>query len=122
MTEQEELYFSKLTEEREGIVLALEKPVLKGVHDSVIEKYSGKPHFIYELLQDADDAGATEARFVLYPDKLVFAHNGSRHFSISDPAKEDITGNNRLGNPQENPLFLVIGCYFPLKIGCYFPL
>lgn len=57
---------------------------------SIVEKYSDQAHFIYELIQNADDAGATSARFVLEEDRLIFAHNGTRHFSISNPETEDI--------------------------------
>lgn len=66
----------------------LEDIALSGVWQSVIGKYSDQAHFIYELLQNADDAKATSVRFELFPDKLVFAHNGTKHFSISDPNTE----------------------------------
>lgn len=48
-----------------------------------------KTNIIYELLQNADDTQATNAIFELYNDKLVFKHNGKRHFSISDPSQEE---------------------------------
>ncbi|MFR1060391.1 MAG: sacsin N-terminal ATP-binding-like domain-containing protein [Enterocloster sp.] len=54
-----------------------------------MEKYSDQAHFIYELIQNADDAGSTTARFILEPERLIFAHNGTRHFSISNPENED---------------------------------
>ncbi len=38
--------------------------------------YPDSAHFIYELLQNAEDADATEAAFVLSNDVLVFEHNG----------------------------------------------
>ena len=72
---------------------------MRGVKHGVVEKYSDQAHFIYELLQNADDAHATSARFILEPDRLIFAHNGSRHFSVSDPSKEDVdTKEGRLGD------------------------
>ena len=58
------------------------------------KKYSDQAHFIYELLQNADDAHATTARFVLERDRLIFAHNGTRHFSVSNPATEDADSEN----------------------------
>ena len=67
---------------------ALESFRLRGVKNSVVEKYSDQAHFIYELLQNADDAKATSARFELFNDKLIFSHNGTRHFSVSNPATE----------------------------------
>ncbi|MBQ9521146.1 MAG: AAA family ATPase [Oscillospiraceae bacterium] len=88
MTEQEERYFHLLVNKRTAGADWLDEPFMSGVKVSVTEKYSDSAHFIYELLQNADDAGATSARFVLYPDKLIFAHNGTERFTISDPDTE----------------------------------
>lgn len=52
----------------------------------MVEKYSKSAHFIYELIQNADDALATEAFFSLTPKGLYFKHNGSEHFTVSNPA------------------------------------
>ena len=38
--------------------------------------YSDQTHFIYELLQNAEDAKATKVRFHLHDDYLAFEHNG----------------------------------------------
>ena len=46
--------------------------------------YSDKVHFIYELLQNAEDAGASEVQFVLNDDRLEFEHNGDKLFTIED--------------------------------------
>lgn len=89
MNKQEEQYFSALSKDRAESADILEKPSMRGIKNSVVEKYSDQAHFIYELLQNADDAKATAARFVLEPDRLIFAHNGTRHFSVSDPAREE---------------------------------
>ena len=62
---------------------------MEGVWKSVIDKYSDQAHFIYELIQNADDAGASSVRFILEPERLIFIHNGTTHFSISNPATED---------------------------------
>jgi hypothetical protein len=100
MTEQEESYFNELTERRTSLAISLKDPAVSNFFDSSGEqKYSDKAHFIYELLQNADDAGATSVRFVLYNDKLIFAHNGTKRFSISNPSteKED-SENKRLGD------------------------
>ena len=45
--------------------------------------YPDKAHFVYELLQNAEDAGATEVSFTLTPDRLVCEHNG-RAFTLAD--------------------------------------
>jgi len=43
---------------------------------SQVNMYSDFTHFIYELLQNADDYNATEVIFHLLPDELVVEHNG----------------------------------------------
>lgn len=90
MNEQERKYFDKLSKDRAESADMLEKPSMRGIKHSVVEKYSDQAHFIYELLQNADDAQATAARFVLEPTRLIFAHNGKRLFSVSNPENEDI--------------------------------
>lgn len=80
--------FNRLKKDREDNANILEKTSMKGVKQSVTDKYSEQAHFIYELLQNADDARASRVRFVLDNDGLYFAHNGSIHFSISDPDSE----------------------------------
>ena len=46
--------------------------------------YPDNAHFIYELLQNAEDARATEVRFILKEDSVEFEHNGERLFSFAD--------------------------------------
>ena len=88
MDKQQEIYFKLLTDNRAEGAKALEGFALRGVKNSVVEKYSDQAHFIYELLQNADDSKATSARFELFRDRLVFAHNGTRRFTVSNPATE----------------------------------
>ena len=38
--------------------------------------YADRTHFVFELLQNAEDAGATSVRFDLYHDRLEVRHNG----------------------------------------------
>lgn len=89
MDEKTKHLFEELTKDREDSADILEKPSMRGVKRTVVEKYSDQAHFIYELLQNADDVEATEALFDLYKDKLIFKHNGKRHFSVTNPSTED---------------------------------
>lgn len=99
MNELQKKYFEALSGDRAESADMLEKPSMRGIKNSVVEKYSDQAHFIYELLQNADDAEATRARFLLEPDRLIFAHNGTRQFSVTDPAYEDRdSGEGRLGD------------------------
>ena len=49
----------------------------------IINQYSDRTHFIYEILQNAEDAGATYINFHLYRDHLEIYHNG-RPFNEKD--------------------------------------
>lgn len=46
--------------------------------------YPDEAHFIFELLQNAEDAGATEVSFDLTAEGCAFEHNGKRHFNEQD--------------------------------------
>ncbi len=62
-----------------------------GIREIVEELYPDRAHFIYELLQNAEDAGATEAAFTLENNSVSFEHDG-RPFS-----KEDVWGITNIG-------------------------
>lgn len=55
----------------------------RGVWSSIIDKYPESAHFVYELLQNADDAEATEVHIILRHDQMLFKHNGKKHFNIT---------------------------------------
>lgn len=67
--------------EREDLARVLKKHT--GIRKIVEELYPDSAHFIYELLQNAEDTGATEAQFTLSKIGLVFEHNG-RPFEPKD--------------------------------------
>ena len=54
-----EMLFDKLHDSRVATFKELNKRAMRGVWRSVIDKYPDTAHFIYELLQNADDARAT---------------------------------------------------------------
>jgi hypothetical protein len=84
MTQQEEQWFDKLTEKRKKASETFADPEFC-VWDRIVDMYKESAHFVYELIQNADDTLATEAHFFLYKDKLIFKHNGQKRFSISNP-------------------------------------
>jgi hypothetical protein len=53
------------------------------VLDLLGQLYSERTHFIFELIQNAEDAGATELSFELFPDRLEVRHDG-RPFTEAD--------------------------------------
>lgn len=63
---------------------------MRGIKQSVVDMYNQKAHFIYELLQNADDAQASEVMFELCPKKLIFRHNGKERFTVSEEREDAI--------------------------------
>ncbi|HLP82405.1 MAG TPA: hypothetical protein VK141_10515, partial [Nitrosomonas sp.] len=55
-----------------------------GIKKLLTDLYPDNAHFIYELLQNAEDAGATQVTFILNEDNIEFEHNGNRLFSLAD--------------------------------------
>lgn len=53
-------------------------------HDVVAKLYSDSFHFIYELLQNADDAEALEVIFNLTAKSLKVTHDGKKLFNYKD--------------------------------------
>ena len=56
----------------------------EGIKHLLTDLYPDDAHFIYELLQNAEDAGASSVRFILNKDSAIFEHNGNRLFSLKD--------------------------------------
>lgn len=73
--------FEEIRADRMGVVKSSVYPGLKVL---VSQIYPDEAHFIYELLQNAEDAQATEVVFTIKKTKLVFAHNGTRLFDADD--------------------------------------
>ncbi|MCW5941794.1 MAG: hypothetical protein KIS66_06165 [Fimbriimonadaceae bacterium] len=64
----------------------------------MVDKYANPSHFIYELLQNAEDQGATEASFELSPTCLTFRHNGTE---FTERDVRSITGVGMSFKPNE---------------------
>lgn len=70
-------------------------------HSIIANLYSDSTHFLYELLQNAQDAGAINISFTLYPDRLESSHNG-RAFSFLDvEAITTIGSSTKAGEPNK---------------------
>lgn len=65
-----------------------------GIKRLLTDLYPDNAHFIYELLQNAQDPGATVVRFTLTDEALEFEHNGGRLFSIDDVHSITSIGNS----------------------------
>ncbi len=96
MTSQERL--AELKRKREGYVASSkENNMYEGTKKILTDMYPDTAHFIYELLQNAEDMNATSVSFALRDDRLVFTHNGTkRDFVIEDIDAITSIGNNSL--------------------------
>ena len=68
---------------RQRLADVLENEEYSGIRLIVEELYPDQAHFLFELLQNAQDTGATEAAFTLNSEQLIFEHNG-RPFDRGD--------------------------------------
>jgi hypothetical protein len=93
LTSEQKDFFTRLTLSRQVDADVFDKPSNKGLKRSVTDKYSDQAHFIYELLQNADDVKATQINFKLSKSGLICSHNGLVKFNITDPDKEGDTSN-----------------------------
>lgn len=50
--------------------------MLRRALERIIQLYTDKSHFVYELLQNAEDAEAKSIQFIQYPDRLEVFHDG----------------------------------------------
>lgn len=99
MNDAELHYFNELRQIHLRLSESLKDPRISGVSDVISNLYRDDAHFIYELLQNADDQGATYAKFILREDELIFIHNAPKHFTITDPKfHEEDKKNGRLGD------------------------
>jgi hypothetical protein len=100
---QRAVFLNAVCEDRSDLARVLQKH--KGLRRTVEDLYPDNAHFIYELLQNAEDKGATTAWFTLTDDRLIFEHNGE---SFSE---EDIWGITDIGEGTKATDKEKIGCF-----------
>lgn len=69
---------------KEFVQSSKERGAYNGLRKLLTELYPDKAHFIYELLQNAEDKEASSVAFELFNDRLVFTHNGKKRDFILD--------------------------------------
>ena len=75
---------NELSADRKRLLKELiDNKMLEGFKRWLTDLYPDNAHFIYELLQNAEDAGASEVQFILNADRLEFEHNGPELFNIN---------------------------------------
>ena len=109
LTPEQRYLFEQLHKKKENDKSVFMDEEYIGLFTQTIDKYSQTAHFVYELLQNADDANATDVYIILKPDSLIFKHNGTKHFNITEKGVKPqgdinaITGigfSNKLNDPR----------------------
>jgi hypothetical protein len=77
----------------------------RGIRNATVEKYPDPTHFIFELLQNAEDQGASYAHFAFKDDGVVFEHDGSAF------TRDDVRGITGIGNTTKLDQANKIGCF-----------
>lgn len=75
--------FQRLIERRRKFIEGLDANRGEINLDIFEDFYPDRAHFVYELLQNAEDAGATEVSFTLLADRFLCEHDG-RPFTLED--------------------------------------
>ena len=61
--------------------------LFSGLFRATADIYPDPAHFVYELLQNADDVEADTVEFILDKDVLYFKHNGKIKFNVTSDNK-----------------------------------
>lgn len=106
MTAQFHDWLEELCAKRERWVSASrENNFDRGIWNATVDKYADPSHFIFELLQNAEDQAANWVRFRLEPTRIVFEHDGSPF------NRDDIEGITGIGNTTKLDDGHKIGCF-----------
>ncbi len=77
-------FLNRLIEQRMKLIKGLDANEGDINLDIFEDFYPDQAHFVFELLQNAEDAGATEVTLTLLQDGCRFEHNGTRSFTETD--------------------------------------
>lgn len=83
LSKQQRELFDALHEDKVQDYKVFSKRDYGRLFSSLIDKYPETAHFIYELLQNAEDANASYVSILLKQNCLIFKHNGSKHFDVT---------------------------------------
>lgn len=72
--------------------------MLRRALERIIQLYTDKSHFVYELLQNAEDAEAKSIKFVQHPDRLEVLHDGKPFTSANLQGLCDIGKSDKVDN------------------------
>ena len=76
--------FNEINMDRNELVRVLDKNNMSNILSVLTQIYPDQAHFVYELLQNAEDAEATKSTYFLNETGLIFQHNGKKKFTIEN--------------------------------------
>lgn len=94
----------KFISNREELHRIIKENEVEDLYELLARIYSDPNHFIYEILQNADDAKASEIIFEIMEDSVKITHNGERVFDL-----EDIKGITGIGKSYKKEEIELIG-------------
>ena len=83
---------------REAYESLLTMGAWEGWYKTLSSLYPDNAHFVFELLQNAEDANATKVKFELLDGMLAFKHDGTRDFNEDDVYSITNVGDSKKGN------------------------
>lgn len=89
-TKEQLRLFDALHKSRSEDFKTFNKKSYRAVWSTIVDKYPETAHFVYELLQNADDAEATKVDIILRDNVLLFKHNGKKHFDITEENADNV--------------------------------
>lgn len=99
-------WFERLSADNTAALNALRKiNAEEWLRRSAVEKYAEATHFIFELLQNADDQEARKVEFTFFPDRVEFCHWGNPF------KRENVERITRLGDSDKRGDIKKIGCF-----------
>jgi len=90
LTKRQKQLFDELHQSKLEDLKTFNKRSYQGLWSTVSEIYPESAHFVYELLQNADDAEATDVYIIVNRHEMIFKHNGTKHFDITAEDSEQI--------------------------------
>ncbi len=90
LSSSEQTLFEEVRQNRLKAAETFGSHLFSGLFRATADIYPDPAHFVYELLQNADDVEADAVEFILDKDVLYFKHNGKIKFNITSDNKKPL--------------------------------
>lgn len=90
LTSSEQVLFEEVRQHRLKAAETFGSRLFSGLFRATADIYPDPAHFVYELLQNADDVEADSVEFILDKDVLYFKHNGKIKFNVTSDNKKPL--------------------------------